>query len=443
MTALRALRPIVLAALVAGLLAGALAALLGNDPSSAGAPRAGLPAGGLQLERGPLRTAVPGVGLPTASTPAVPSTWPDIPGTRARVVATVPDPYGGPPWAVRTFTRPNVLVLPGPRRVRRGTVDCVQVGRLLRGRFVWIAPRARRAADVPVRTTDNTVCDGSGRAAAIGALRIPVGRPGASRPTIAATVLWGRSRRAGARVAVRTREGGVALPDLGGGARLVVRGGDHAIGAARVLADGRPVARGLDNQPFAVGTPNRGPADRVVLEGLRIDGVVADPGADRPRLLVTAVARGGGRCWALTGSLVDGEPVRVATRLGALMPAFVQCEVPRSVPAGRWAGAGGSAGSGGEQPSLDRRRARERRALPGYGASIVAVPKNVVALDVRGDAGVRTIRTVPVGDVRLAVSLSGGDLPLPSFGALGRPRAPTYTGRDASGRTVRLRGTGP
>jgi len=434
-------RSIVLVALVAGLVAGAVVSLVDHGSSEAATPRSGSPAGDLPQERGPVRTAVPGVRSPGRSTPPVPGVYPDIAGRDARIVATVPDPYGGPPWAVRTFTRPNVLFLPGPRRVRRGTVECAQVGRMLRGRFVWIAPRAQRAAEVPVRTTDNTVCGGSGRAAVVGALRIPVGRPGASRPTIAATVVWGLSRRPGTGVVVRTREGDLAMPALGDGARLVVRRGNHAVGAARVLADGRPVVRGVDNQEYA-GGPSGSAAIGPALDGLRIDGVIADPGADRPRLLVSA-ARGGSRCWALTGSLVADEPVRVATALGVLAPSGLQCQVPRRMAPGTWAGAGGSAGSGA-QANLERRRARERRVLPGHVDAVIAVPSDVVAVDVRNDAGVRTLRTVPVGDVRLAVSLSGGDLPMPSFGTIrSRRRAPTYTGRDTAGRTVRLRAEGP
>jgi hypothetical protein len=434
---LKVLRPVLVLALITGLLAGAVVALFGREHTSVVAHgAASSPAGDLPREGGPLRTAVPGVRSPTRTTPAVPGVWPDLPGSRARVVATAPDPYGGPAWAVRTFVRPNVLFLPGPRRVRRGTVECVQVGRMLRGRFVWIAPRSARARDVPVRTTDNTVCGGSGRRAIVGALRIPVGRPGASRPTIAATVVWGLSRRAGTNVRLRTREGVLALPDLGDGARLVVRPGDHAVGAARVVADGTPVDRGVDNQEFAVGT--RGGNLGFALDGLRIDGVIADPSADRPRLLVTA-SRGGSRCWALTGSLVGGEPVRVVTSLGALAPSAVSCQTLSGVAAGRWTSAGGSAGSGGQQPSLDRRRARERRALPGYSASVVAVPTDVVSLDVRDDAGVRTVRTIPASNVRLAVVLSGGDLPMPSFGSVVRQPAPVYTGRTAAGRPVRLR----
>jgi hypothetical protein len=438
MTLPRHLLPLVTIALVAGLLAGGLVALL-DDSSSAAAPTSstGGPTGNLPVERGPLRTAVPGVGSPASGSRPVPLVYPKIPGRDASVVGTVPDPYGGPPWAVRTFVRDNVLMLPGPRRATRGTVTCAQVGRMLRGRFVWIAPAARAASRVALGTTDNTVCGGGGRAGVVGALRIPVGRPGASRPTIAATVLWGLSRRPGTDLELRTRTGDVALPDLGRGARLVVRGGNHAVGAAVLRADGRPVRRGLDNQPFVGGGLGRA-GEGFSLEGLRIEAVFADPAADRPRLLVTG-GRGRTECWALTGSLVDGEPVRVVTRLGALVPSTLQCQRPFGVRADGWTGIGGSASSNGEQPTAERRRAVELRTLPGSSTSVIAVPPRVVALDWRGPAGVRTVRTVPVGDVRLAVLLGGGDLPLPSFGTIGRQSSPVYIGRDAAGRTVRLR----
>ncbi|WP_026910208.1 hypothetical protein [Patulibacter minatonensis] len=436
MTFTHQLRRIVPAAIAAGVLAGGIAAALDQD--SPAAPRGGGAAGELPTERGPLRTALPGVGLPTSRTPALPIVYPKIRGTAARVVATVPDPYGGPRWAVRTFRRPDIRFLPGPRRVRRGTLDCAQVGRMLGGRFVWILPGARRAVDVPVGTTDNTVCTDLGRAGTVDVLRIPVGRAGASRPTVAATIVWGLTRHAGARAELRNATSVTPLPDVGGGARLVVRRGDVPLGGRTLRVDGRRVRGGIGALPLFEPVGRTRIANAPVASGLRIDAVVADRAGDRPRLLVSA-ARDGSRCIGLTGSLVGGEGVRVATRLGALLSSGVACTVPPRMATRGWSPVGGFAGSGGDSASADRRHTLERRALPGFSASIVAVPRDVVELDVQDGTGLRTVRTASLGDIRLAVSLGGGDLPLLPISAgflTGQKRV--LVGRDATGRTVRL-----
>lgn len=437
---------LVAVAAIAGVLAGLLAALLGGAGTEAGPATAAAGPAQLPRARGALRTAPAAVRTPTARTTPLPLVYPRISGTRPRVVARVPDPYGGPVWAVRIFRRPNIRFLPGPRRVRSGTVDCAQVGRIVRGRFVWIDPRRRTAIPVPVGTTDNAVCQGEGRAAVVGALRMPVGRPGATLPTVAATVFWGLSRRPGIDVRLRTREGARPLPDVGHGARLVVLRGARALGDATVLADGRAVRRGVDNQPFS--EPMRSPSGAplrtspVALGGLRVAAVVADPSSDRPQLLTTA-GRGRVRCWSLQTSLVAGEPVRVATRLGALLPDAAQCQEPFRVPSGGWVQAGGGAASQGAQPTAERRRMRQLRTMPGSAATVLAFPSDVVEVDVDDPTGVRTMRTVPVGPMRVAVTLAAGDLPMPAFLRGGPGRDRIYTGRTAAGRSLQLRPRDP
>ncbi|MGX6446776.1 hypothetical protein ACVU7I_01705 [Patulibacter sp. S7RM1-6] len=430
----------ILAAAVTGLLAGVVTAIAtGGGAAQGPGERSGPSTGLLRRETGPARTALPGVLPPRPGGAAVPSVYPHLAGRRPRVVATVADPYGGPRWAVRTFRRPNIQVLPGPRRVRRGTVTCAQVGRVVDGRFAWVHPGKRRALRVPVRTTDNTVCRGGGRGASIGVLHLPVGRAGASLPTAAATVLWGLSRRAGASVALRTRSGVRTLPDRGAGTRLTVVRGGARIGRAQVRVDGRGVRRGLDNQPFFGGL---GGSPSVALDGLRVVGVAADPSSDRPKLVAVA-GRGRERCWGTVPSLLDGEPIRVVTALGALAPAAASCQAVWRVRPGTWTQLGGSAGTDGQQPTAERRRQRERRVMPGYAETVIGVPDDVTELDVADASGVRTVRTIPVGPARLAVVLRAGDLPLASMAASRSSRRVVLVGRTAAGRTVRLRHATP
>lgn len=436
---------LLVAAAVAGLLAGLLGALADGAPSG---PRpAARPTADVPLVTGPLRTARPGVGLPGPGE-RLPGTYPRRRGRDVRVVARTPDPYGGPDWAVRLFTADAQYssAKRPPRRVRQ---TCAQVGRILRGTFVWIHPHQERARGVPAATTATTVCTGRGRAVVLGALRLPAAADPGSNPQISATVVWGISPRPGTRAALRSPEDALELPALREGARLRVLRGDLDVGRRTATADGTPVPAGIDNAQveFPQFPGARVPGGRVrddlgVTAGLRVAAVVATPSAGRPTLLATARTPGSGApCFAVLDRIVGGEPVRAAGTTGALEPSSALCQTAFDVPAGGWTFLNGGASSGGEDRGGERRRLRELRTLAGSSTQAWAFPRDVTEVDIEDPLGVRTIRTVPLGRVSVVYVARAGDLPIAGPGAtfFGGEERRVFTGRKADGTTVRLR----
>lgn len=140
-------------ALLAGLLVGALFAV---------------------VTRGEETTPVRTQAVPTA-TPA-PETGPPIRDTRVRF--TVPDPNGGPPWAVRTFTV----------EAKRERAQCSQLGRIQNGVFGWVDPRSGFR---PVRAF------AGGPSACAAELRFGLSRFALpdDKGGAAATITWGRLPR--------------------------------------------------------------------------------------------------------------------------------------------------------------------------------------------------------------------------------------------------------
>jgi hypothetical protein len=129
------LRTLTLVAIACGIVAAAVLVLvLPRTEQSAGA-------GGDPLAAAPAPTADP-------SRPALAQAWAQPPigrggmriGGPARIVKRAADPAGGPAWAVRAFPARRTW------RDRRGLVTqppdrCVQLGRMLDGRFGWVDGR--------------------------------------------------------------------------------------------------------------------------------------------------------------------------------------------------------------------------------------------------------------------------------------------------------------
>jgi hypothetical protein len=430
---------LLVAAAIAGVVAGLLSALANGAPTPA--RPVSRTTVDVPLVTGPLRTALPGVAAP-GHDERLPVTAPERPGRGARVIARVADPYGGPDWAVRTFTARSVRTS-SVRPARRVAQTCAQVGRLLDGLFVWIDPHRPRALGVPVNTTSTTVCTGRGRGVVLGALRLPAAADPGANPQISATVVWGLSPRARTPVALRSPDDELPLPALGEGVRLRVVRGDLDVGRRTVVADGAPVEGGIDNAWFGLPSFWRGSAagGRQVgaTAGLRPAAVVADPSSDRPMLVATSrEPRSGTPCFAIVDRLVGGEPVRSVAPTGALAPSQALCQTVFDVPTGRWTFLSGGASSNGSDRDAEHRRLRERRTLTGSSSQTWAFPREIAEVDVEDPLGVRTIRTVPLGRVSIVHLQRAGDLAVGGFGFRGGERR-VFTGRKADGTTVVLR----
>ncbi|MEV4419142.1 hypothetical protein AB0L40_04095 [Patulibacter sp. NPDC049589] len=437
---------LLVAAAIAGLLAALLSALADGAPAPATtAARATVD---VPLATGPLRTAMPGVAAP-GHDERLPVAGPARPGHGARIVARVPDPYGGPDWAIRTFAARS-LRYSDKRPPRRVHQTCAQVGRILDGTFVWIDPHRPRALGVPVNTTTTTVCTGRSRAVVLGALRLPAAADPGSNPQISATVVWGVSPRPRTRVTLRSPEDAMELPALRGGARLRVVRGDLDVGRRTVIAAGEPIDGGIDNAWYGVpsfwrGTRSGGDDHGLagVTAGLRVAAVVADPSSDRPTLVATSrEPTTGAPCYAILDRLVGGEPVRSMEDTGALAPAPASCQRAFDVPPGRWTGLNGGSSSNSTDRDAEHRRLRERRTLVGSSSQAWAFPRDITEVDIEDALGVRTVRTVPLGRVSLVYVQRAGDVAT-GYGFFGGEERRVLTGRKADGTEVHLRYLAP
>jgi hypothetical protein len=174
------LRLLIAASLVAGILAGAVAAVA--VPRHAAAPTAP------RLD--PKRTAA-ALPLPPGQLGL------HVLRGSVRVVATAPDPAGGPDWALRRLSGTNVLPAGVPRnhigKEMFGRKDCVDLGRIVDGRFGWLdgagtfraptggvaaSPRQCSSHDGPASSQDTLVTTW-------------VSHPAFGEPQPLATVVWG------------------------------------------------------------------------------------------------------------------------------------------------------------------------------------------------------------------------------------------------------------
>lgn len=432
---------LLIAAAVAGLLAALLSGLADGAPNSPTRSRATATIE-VPLTTGPLRTALPDVSAPGPGD-RLPAIAPARPGRDARVVARVADPYGGPPWAVRTFAA-RTQRFSDKRAPRRVAQTCAQVGRIVDGEFVWINPHQKRASAVPVDTTGTTVCTGRNRAAVVGALRLPAAAQPSLNPQISATVVWGLSREPRMQVGLRSPDDTLALPALRDGVRLRVVRGDLDIGRRTVIADGDPVEYGVGNAEYGITSfdrERRGGQSGGITAGLRPAAVVSNPSSDLPALLVaTRDPASGIDCYAILDRLVGGEPVRAVGTTGALAPAQALCQTAFSVPAGRWTALNGGASSNSQDRLAERRRLREHRTLAGSSSQAWAFPRDVAEVDIEDPLGLRTVRTIPLGDVSIVYAQRAGDIPAATFGSFfdGDERR-VFTGRKRDGTTVSMK----
>ncbi|WP_022927390.1 hypothetical protein [Patulibacter americanus] len=434
---------LLLTAAIAGVIAGLLSAFADGAPSRPATATS--TAVDVPLTTGPMRTARPGVTVP-GHHERLPIAMPERPGRDARVVVRTADPYGGPDWAIRTFAARS-LRSSSVRPPRRVAQTCAQVGRIVDGLFVWIDPHRPRALGVPVNTTSTTVCTGRSRAVVLGALRLPAAADIGANPQISATVVWGISPRPGTRVALRSPDDALDLPALRGGARLRVVRGDLDVGRRTAVADGKPVDGAVDNAQYGLPSFWQGKATGAdnprlpgVTAGLRLAAVVSDPSSDRPTLLATSREPASGRpCFATVDRLVGGEPVRTVSPTGALAPSSAVCSSAFDVPPGRWTLLGGGASSNSSERDAEHRRLRERRTLAGSSRQAWAFPREITEVDLEDPLGVRTVRTVPVGDASIVYVQRAGDLPVGGLGFFGGEERRVFTGRKADGTTVALR----
>jgi hypothetical protein len=422
------LRPLALAAIVVGLLAGVVAAIA-IPTTKVGAARG--------AAAGPRAQVVAGVDTVARVAPAA-KAFGDVelrPEGPVRIQARAADPLGGPDWAVRVFRAARV-VAPGSRRPGVDPVIghplCAQVGRIHDGQFGWLtADGTFRPLRIDAQGGSVSMC-GSRRADANGEPTLdtlsPITEPHAPAARVKATVAWGVAGR-GARTVTLKVAGRTVVPNrtpdnayiiavgpetgqqeisgtatYAGGRRVALGGhahrlpGAHGAGAPQLAARAPDPNGGL---PFAMTVSRNRDGTWCQASGGRVvDGRVG--GVDYARDILTETAyTGGGSCGGGNPAIFKQHPVLLA-----------------------WGGGGGdtaqeggddTAQEGGDGGGTGRIARRTQKGLMTFTGQ--AAP-GVVAVTLQTPRDVRTL--IPSGPTRAIIAVYDGGFPTGSVKIVAR-----------------------
>lgn len=401
-------RRVLLAALAAGVLAGAVGAAVQADDrsgSSGTTARAG--------------AASPVPIAPPRDTSRLPDGRFDPSRVhyrveRPRIALTVPDPGGGPDWAVRLFDAERLTIRKPVRSLRGALVvgrnRCVQLGRLSGGRFGWVFGDGRfRATPGIEHTLLQCTSRLRPRAMALFATTLSIPEPAAPEPS--GSLVWGFAPGAGsvtvsgtgaADGAIRTRRG-VFLKLAGPGARARVE--------ARVRAGDETVRLGPSPGlplPSRFGGKLRFP--KVIPGTQRLEARAPDPAGGPGLALPVAESREGPPCVGSAAEVVGDRLGDVDLRLGLFRETTITsgaCRPLSTAPTRERAcdigtGFGNADELEGEDAFLRQARI-ERRLQPGRTSIHGQCHPDVERVTIQTPRDVRTLVPSPVGRAFLAV----------------------------------------
>jgi hypothetical protein len=386
------IRTLTAGAVVAGILVGAIVALVVPTHSHGAAT--------------PTRITV----LP----PLVQKTGPGmlvlVPQGRARVELTMPDPKGGPAFAVRVFRATRQAPSPANGRPRPGRLLghdlCAQLGRLYRGRFGWIDARDR-FRPVRLNYTDAPIQCGERwrdlRSAPEFTRTTLITNPLLASAEPTESVIWGFGGSRLRRVALKGR--GILTPDP----RPSTRGAFLSFAdpappsrlSARFTYAGRP-AKTLSMDP-ARPLPVPPPLNRfehgIILGSERLEARAPDPTGELPWGIEVSRTRKGGFCpWDIgrvVGSRVGNINYALDTFTDAgVLPCLSRIRLTRKMPV-QWSMTSG-ASDPNEEPGSDPDVGRVAlRTLPGRTVMSGITRADVREITIQTPRDVRTIVPSP------------------------------------------------
>ena len=389
-------RPFVLAALLAGLASGTVVAAAAQDDPRVPARATGdLP----PITEAPARRPV--TRLPDGRySPGFAHYL--VERGSVRIAATLDDPDGEPAWAIRTYVAERRIIKRAARTLDdysyRQVYRCVELGRVLNGRFGWVYGDRRFRPFEPGDVFELQQCTSRRRPEAVQQMDATLAFPSPSEPRPARGAVWGLAPP-GARAA---RFKGRRL-DLHGGAFLTLT---------------RPGATGTDvRYRLRGGSTERGTLDPSGgMPGLggsvpgtaRIEARVPDPAGGPGWGVPVADHPAGGVCVGAAGQVVGDEVGHVDPDL-ALFDASgpVECRPPGDGPTpGRpvWPsyGWGDDAVGRGPDPLLSRARI-ERRVLTGRFSLQAECDPSVDRVTIRSPRDIRTLVPSKRGHVVFAL----------------------------------------
>lgn len=250
-----------------------------------------------------------------------------------RIEARLPDPAGGPDWAIRVFEADRMI----PPAIRRPNTDgvisvglCTQLGRIMRGQFGWVdGDGAFRRVSTAAYTGTPAFC-GSRKLARRGEpifqRAVLLDRPASATPLVRGSVVWGLSGGSARAVQISTR-GRIARPRPTGrhGAYLAFFGPKLSVNDA-ALRIRYHRGRAYDSRRVREFEPRHPPEgyspaanDATLPSTSQVVARTFDPAGGPSWALTAFRTRRGLWCVGFYGALIDGHVGDVDRRLGLLI----------------------------------------------------------------------------------------------------------------------------
>lgn len=410
------LRPLAITAVVVGLLAGLVAALVIPTTRVAGAA-------GAAARSAAAAPVVPGTDTVARVAPAR-APYGDIelrPTGPVRIEARAADPLGGPEWAVRVFRAVRV-VRPASRRHGVdpvvGRSVCAQLGRIHDGRFGWLEAdgtfRPLRVGDQGGSVSECGAPDpDQNRDPTLDTLS-PITEPHAPAARVKSTIAWGVAG-AGAREVDLTVAGrSVTPPRTAHNAYVIAVGpetGQTEIAGVAVYAGGRKATLG--------GGHHRRPGAGGVQGATRLGAKAPDPNGGLPFAMTVSKSRDGTWCQTSGGRLVGDRVGGVDYARDILTETSFTgggtCGDDTGfrdhpVLLGYGAGGGDTLAEGGDSGGTGRIARRTQKGLMTF---IGRAAPGVVAVTLETPRDVRTL--IPAGPARAIIAVYDGAFPTGSI----------------------------
>jgi hypothetical protein len=336
-----------------------------------------------------------------------------------RIAATAHDPHGEPDWAVRTYTGERRTIKKAARTLDdyafRQSYRCVQIGRLLGGRFGWVYGDRRFRPTAPFAEELLSLCTSLERPREIHGHETTVAFSAASDPQLVQGVVWGLAPPGTTAVELIDGAGSATGVELHGRAYLALVDPTLPRGALRLrftLADGSTDITRVDRAPRVTRIAGSG---EPIPGTERVEARAPDPAGGPPWGILVADRRGGGTC------VISGAVQTVGDQAGGFNPALGLFSAAVSRPVDCRRRGGPTPGkptwisySWGADPNDDRDpfmcRARvERRVQTGRFELVVECHPDVESVTIRSPRDIRTLIPSARGHVVLAVY--DGDFP--------------------------------
>jgi hypothetical protein len=331
----------------------------------------------------------------------------------ARVAVRVPDPAGGPDWALKAFDAERVALDRPARTLAKAKVigrsRCVQLGRVQEGAFGWVYADGRFRRVATGSEYGLVQCTGLKRPKLSAAMKTALDLANPAEPKLTRAVVWGIAPDATA-VSVAGTGGADGAAQLGGDAFLKLGDpGAKAAAGARVDAGAHSLRLGTSGPPSDFGGKIKFPTPIPGTE--RIEARAPDPGGGPGWGLAVAQTREGVPCVTQPTQIAADRTGYIDLRLalmntgggltpGSCRPLNAKPDPKRACDAG-WGG--GSAEELEGSDAFARRARTERRLLSGRTQVWGQCVADVDRITVRTPRDVRTLVPSAVGRAFLAV----------------------------------------